>query len=142
MPRPTWGHVSDERGENEEDARGDGDTWHVATQRTGCGHVSTKWQPGSWSADPWLCKNIFVDILVDMFVDVSGRYTLYLLGCHRRVPVSSPLQQPPRVSDSSIETRVGHSSVTAAILRHVCRTILRHVWGYWITVHAVHQKFW
>ena len=73
MPRPTWGHVSDERGENEEDARGDGDTWHVATQRTGCGHVSTKWQPGSWSADPWLCKNIFVDILVDMFVDVSGR---------------------------------------------------------------------
>ena len=109
MPRPTWGHVSDERGENEEDARGDGVTWHVATQRTGCGHVSTKWQPGSWSADPWLGKNIVVDILVDMFVDVSGRYTLYLLGCHRRVPVSSPLQQPPRVSDSSIETRVGHS---------------------------------
>ena len=71
MPRPTWGHVSDERGENEEDARGDGVTWHVATQRTGCGHVSTKWQPGSWSADPWLCKNIFVDILVDMFVDMS-----------------------------------------------------------------------
>ena len=69
--------MSDERGENEEDARGDGVTWHVATQRTGCGHVSTKWQPGSWSADPWLCKNIFVDILVDMFVDISVdiRYT-------------------------------------------------------------------
>ena len=118
--------MSDERGENEEDARGDGDTWHVATQRTGCGHVSTKWQPGSWSADPWSCKNIFVDIIVDILV------TKYLLGCHRRVPVSSPLQQPPRVSDSSIETRVGHSAVTV--------TILRHVWDYWITVHAVHQK--
>ena len=50
-----------------------------------------------------------IDIFVDIIVDMSGRYTLYLLGCHRRVPVSSPLQQPPRVSDSSIETRVGHS---------------------------------
>ena len=130
--------MSDERGENEEDARGDGDTWHVATQRTGCGHVSTKWQPGSWSADPWLCKNIFVDILVDIIVDIF--VTKYLLGCHRRVPVSSPLQQPPRVSDSSIETRVGHSSVTVTVLRHVWRTILGHVWDYWITVHAVHQK--
>ena len=132
--------MSDERGENEEDARGDGDTWHVATQRTGCGHVSTKWQPGSWSADPWSCKNIFVDIFVDIIVDilvdiiVDIFVTKYLLGCHRRVPVSSPLQQPPRVSDSSIETRVGHSSVTV--------TVLRHVWGYWITVHAVHQKIW
>ena len=131
--------MSDERGENEEDARGDGDTWHVATQRTGCGHVSTKWQPGSWSADPWLCKNIFVDILIDIIVDIF--VTKYLLGCHRRVPVSSPLQQPPRVSDSSIETRVGHSAVTVTVLRHVWRTILRHVsWDYWITVHAVHQK--
>ena len=124
--------MSDERGENEEDARGDGDTWHVATQRTGCGHVSTKWQPGSWSADPWSCRNIFVDIVVDILVDIF--VTKYLLGCHRRVPVSSPLQQPPRVSDSSIETRVGPSAVTV--------TVLRHVWDYWITVHAVHQKIW